>query len=249
MRRCGRRARSQLCDGLDVHLDDARIGRDAEAARAADRAAARSPSSTTFRPSRGRARLHRGDELEIVVERLERRHEHVEHAVAWLRAHRTARDPAGRLAGQRPTRRIVERAHRASASCDAGSRCDRGACPLPLRRLGDAFVQLREDLRARRERRPRIAGIGLVDVRQVGFRHPRLRIERQPVARSASRRAAGSSARRGRTTGRCASASSAASRPIGSTWPTTCSRPCSKTRRRRSRSSSSSSFDCRTDRR
>ena len=84
---------------MDVDLDDARVGRDADHIEArVDRR--RVALDVQRQPEALRRRLDRGDQLQIVLEPLDRRHEHVEAPVARLDrdggAHRAA-DVAERL--------------------------------------------------------------------------------------------------------------------------------------------------------
>ena len=85
--------------GVHVHLEHARVGRDADLL---DPRIERRRIALDHDGHRERARgvLDRGDELEIVVGARERRHEHVQAAVALLDAERRAHHPVGRLAAR-----------------------------------------------------------------------------------------------------------------------------------------------------
>ena len=76
---------------VDVHLDDARVRRHAEAVEA--RILRRLVAFEDHRRIHGfGGRFDRGDQLEVVLELVGGRHEYIEHAVARLGAHRGARD-------------------------------------------------------------------------------------------------------------------------------------------------------------
>ena len=170
--------------GLDVHLDDAGVGRDAEVrqARIGRRLVALDDQADAERLG---ARFDRGDEFEIVVETVARRHEDVEHAVACLRRHGGAHDPGGRLPGlRRPFGGVF--------AGGGGARPGRVGRALRSRRTqrpaGDRRAALGQDRGVRRQRREGRARIGRIDVGIVAPGHPRLRIERQAVT---ERRVAG----------------------------------------------------------
>ena len=117
----------------------------------------------------------RGDQLEVVLERVGRRHEDIEHAVARLGAHRGARDLGGGLcseAGARPARR------RHRVALRAGARSARWFAPTHFTPRATAGGSRRaRGSGARRRHRIRSD-----DVRIVALLDPRLRIERQAIA-------------------------------------------------------------------
>ncbi len=82
---------------LDVDLDHAGIGRDLDVRQ--PRIVRRRVALEDDRQVQRRRRLlDRGDEIEVVLRRLHRRHEDVQAAVARLDAQRGAHDPGGRFA-------------------------------------------------------------------------------------------------------------------------------------------------------
>ena len=94
---------------MNVHFDHTRIGRHAEIvqARIARRLVAFEHDRLRLRL---RNRLDGSDELQVVLEPRDGRHENIEHAVAGFGAHRGTRDPVRRLARCRSAQdRLVTR--------------------------------------------------------------------------------------------------------------------------------------------
>ncbi len=148
---------------LDVDLDDAGIGGDAELdeARIARRL-------VTFEDDRRAELLGRGldggGEFDVVFQRASRRHENVQDAVARLRRHGRARDPAGGLLALRPA---LE-----------GRAGEKWGLTLGGRR----YVGLPADFGVGPKRGEGLCRVGRIDVGVVGLGHPGLRIEWQAVA-------------------------------------------------------------------
>ena len=147
---------------LDVDLDDARVGSDAEIGQA--RVGGR---LVTFEENRRfqrfGGRLNGGNEFEIVVKGIGRRHENVEHALACLHRNRRARDVGRRLLALRWA--IDGRL--------GGCRCNSDSA-----RSGSAlFMQFV----VRGQRLEGLGRIGGVGVGVIALGHPGLRIERQAV--------------------------------------------------------------------
>ena len=88
---------------VHVHFDDARIRRDEEMGqpRIARR---RIPFQEHAHPERARGRLDRGDEIEVVVHRLDRRHEDVQDSAPRLHAQRRTNHARGRCSAHRRRR-------------------------------------------------------------------------------------------------------------------------------------------------
>ena len=157
---------------MDVDLDHAGIGRDADdvEARVVRRRVALDVDRQAHRLRRG---LGRGDQLEIVLDALDRRHEDAEPAVARLDRHRGAHGAAGLaelLLDLGLLRRVVggEVRHRLGAAA-----VDR------LRRLGRRGGRAIAEVGQRPARHRRV---GDVDVGVVRRRHVGQRAERQAEA-------------------------------------------------------------------
>ncbi len=162
-------ARSQLLPamrGMNVDFDDARIGSHAKALQ--PRIARRLISFHDHGMGKGaRGSFDCAHQLEIVLETFGRRHEDIQHTVAWLSAHRRVRDPSSRL--------VCLWSSRGNAIAVIGRA---GALAPP----GLGGTQLLADLNCARQRRENLRGIGGMYERVVGRRGPRQRIQRQAIS-------------------------------------------------------------------
>ena len=159
--RLGRRdALAPARGGMDVHLDHAGVRRDADhvEARIDRRGVALDLDRQADLLGRG---LRRGDELEIVLELLDRRHEDAEPPVARFDRQRGADH-------RRRCRRASARSVPGSAGFVRGERGD------PLRMLPQRL--------ALRQRPARDGRIGLDDIRERRWRNMGKRAERQAIA-------------------------------------------------------------------
>ena len=163
--------------GLDVHLEHAGVGRDAQHLQS--RVTRRLVAFEHHRVAAvGRGGLDRGHQFQVVLQRRQRRHEQIHDAVPHLGAQRGTGDPAGRFEGTglavcrvravetvARRRREVTQALRAVAA-QAGERC--------LHAGGDVAPGRQRGLRRRR--------IRCMHPWVVSGRGPGLAIQRQPVA-------------------------------------------------------------------
>ena len=167
--------------GMDVDLDHAGIGRDAEILQA--RIAAR--RSVAFEEDRLAELLggvlHGGDEVEIVLGALGRRHEDVKMAVARLEGHRGAHDIGargagaglgGEIGGQRALPGLAGRGIAVGLAVCIGRQA--GSLRAQQRRAAERVE--------RRQGRMLDHGIGLDDGVHVAGHGPGQRVERQPIA-------------------------------------------------------------------
>ena len=170
---------------LHVDLDDARIGRDLEIdqARIGRRLVALDDHGLT---ERGRARLDRRDQLEIILEAPGRRHEDVQYPLTSLGTHRGSDRCRGRRHCGLHCARSGRDTDRGAATCREAGRGRRGAGCRGSRDGGvrAASVSFSTGLIGRRLRQ-RLEGlvrIRGVHVRKIGGPHPGQRIERQAKA-------------------------------------------------------------------
>ena len=150
------------CGRMDVDLDDAGIGRDLDHVQ--PRIGRRRVAFDVHRQVElGGGRLDGGEKLEIVLELLDRRHEHAEPAVARLDRERGAHRNGLRLNGRASrSRRPEPRARRGRRSGAAGAgECARHRGRVRQRaalgeRVGRHEMRLvdRLDMRQRAERQP-----------------------------------------------------------------------------------------------
>ena len=234
---------------MDVDLDDAGIGRDAEIQQARIAAGRRVAFDEHRLAEFLGGVLDRGDEVEIILGAFGRRHEDEEMAVARLEGHGGAHDAGGRRADAGPGPEIGRQRALpglARAVAVAALPCRSGRRPSWRRSTG-----------ARRKAssggRSGCGAIGSGSAMKpaIGRRRPRQRIERQAIAH---RRIAGDQVALLRAQEPRAAAPARLGRPwararIGSTVPTGLSSPCSKILASRSRSSSSFTLAASTDRR
>ncbi len=159
---------------LDIDLDDAGVRRDLEVRQT--RIGRRGiPFEHHRQIELSRGGFNRADQAQVVLERRNRRQEHVEHAVARFGAQRRADDRRGRL--------VDGRDHRCAwrGWCRESRRC-RG-CGRSVR-FGGTAGQLHAwcERGSRRQRWTRFHGIESAQIRIVRLAHPRQRIDRQPIA-------------------------------------------------------------------
>jgi hypothetical protein len=109
-------------------------------------------------------RFHRGDELDVILQSLHRRHEDVQHAIAGFSAHRGARDPSGGFI--RPGRTLGHRSKRADTQVGCGTNAR----------------ELRTHFRMPRQWRKNLQRIGRMNHGEIACLRPRQRIERQAQA-------------------------------------------------------------------
>lgn len=179
----------EIVRGMDVYFDHTGIG--CHLQHLQPRVARRRVAfEHELRVERFGGQLDRGQQVEIVFERGDRRHEHVEHAAACLDAQRGARDPPGGLEALREARGLGL-ARRPRERAFAGARLHHG----PRGRVGVARRRARiarcaeaaaDMARAQRirigQRVARRERIKLDEIWIVAAARPRQRIERQAIA-------------------------------------------------------------------